>query len=387
MIDLERPPTDHVPVSAPRGLLLRAGAELVRDRLRGRLPRRARLARRHREAFHRDLWSAAAARVGAPARDVGGGALEIDLGARRIRVRGAHVSVDDRAALARAGDKALVYRLLADDALPVPRHRVISLRDLPAAQRFLAETAGPCVVKPARNGSGGHGVTTGVRTAGDLRRAAVAAAAAGGRGGGGGSALSRLGRAVGGLGDVPLLVEHQHAGIEYRLLLLDGVLVDALRREPPSVVGDGRRTVDALRAELNARRLRAGGSHAQHVVGGDLEYAATLAAQGLRPSTVPAPGTVVRLKTAINENAPEDNIPARDELCPAIVAQAARAAALVGVRLAGIDIIAPDPSVPLGAGGGVLLEVNTTPGLAIHQNGHPAAVEPATEILRRLAAT
>lgn len=373
--------------SAPRGLLLRAGAELARDRLRSRVSRRARLARRHREAFHRDLWRAAAASLGARARDVDGGALEIDLGARRIRVRGAHVSIDDRAALARAGDKALVYRLLTDGSLPVPQHRVFSPRDLPAAARFLGEAPGPCVVKPARNGSGGHGVTTGVRTLDGLRRATVAAAAAGARGGGGGGGtLSRLGRAVGGLGDVPLLVEHQHTGTEYRLLLLDGVLVDALRREPPSVLGDGHRTVDELRAELNAARLRAGGSRAQHVVGRDLELDTTVAAQGLGPASVPAPGTVVRLKTAINENAPEDNVPARHELCPAIVAQAARAAALVGVRLAGIDVIAPDPSVPLGVGGGVLLEVNTTPGLAIHQNGHPGAVEPATEILRRLAA-
>ena len=42
------------------------------------------------------------------------------------------------------------------------------------------------------------------------------------------------------------------------------------------------------------------------------------------------------------------------------------AARAVGVRLAGVDLITPDASLPLDAAGGVILEVNATPGLQYH---------------------
>jgi glutathione synthase/RimK-type ligase-like ATP-grasp enzyme len=38
----------------------------------------------------------------------------------------------------------------------------------------------------------------------------------------------------------------------------------------------------------------------------------------------------------------------------------------VGTRLAGIDVITTDPGVPLGESGGVILEVNATPGYHHH---------------------
>lgn len=366
-------------------LRFRAGWMLVRELMLSRLSRRHRLLRRNRRAFYRRLWAAAAAGVGAGVRELADGGLEIETASGPVQVRGIRCSIDDQAALDRAGDKTLVYRLLAADALPVPVHRVFTLATLVDARRALAEAPGPCVVKPARHGAGGRGVTTGVRTETDLSRAVIAAAVAGARGGsGGGSLATRLIRALGILGDAPLLIEHQAIGQEYRLLYLDGVLLDALRREPPSVTGDGRHSVAELLAAANTARLRSGAAHG--IIGRNLEFTATLAGQGLTADSVPDPGVVVRVKTAINENAPESNFPAGGEVCETLVRQGARAAELVGARLVGVDVITADPSVGLGAGGGVLLEVNATPGLVIHHHGHEGGVDPAVEVLRRLAA-
>ncbi len=39
----------------------------------------------------------------------------------------------------------------------------------------------------------------------------------------------------------------------------------------------------------------------------------------------------------------------------------------------------------LAAAGGVVLEVNTTPGLAYHYHGNPGGVDVATVVLARLA--
>src|SRR5207237_8732227 len=86
-----------------------------------------------------------------------------------------------------------------------------------SAFRFLARHGGPVVVKPAGS-SGGFGVTCGVSTRLDLARAVLAAAAFGPR----------------------LIIERQHAGAVYRMLFLDGQLLDVVRRRPSHVTGDGR---------------------------------------------------------------------------------------------------------------------------------------------------
>ena len=44
----------------------------------------------------------------------------------------------------------------------------------------------------------------------------------------------------------------------------------------------------------------------------------------------------------------------------------ARAAGLARLRLAGVDVVTPDPHRPLEEVGGVVLEVNATPGLQHH---------------------
>ena len=72
------------------------------------------------------------------------------------------------------------------------------------------------------------------------------------------------------------------------------------------------------------------------------------------------------LKTVVNANGPENNESVLDEIGEALVADVARAAELVGVRLAGVDVITPDSQRSLADAGGVILEVNATPGLHYH---------------------
>jgi len=51
-----------------------------------------------------------------------------------------------------------------------------------------------------------------------------------------------------------------------------------------------------------------------------------------------------------------------------VVSVTRRAAAALGVRLAGVDVVTSDLSVPLASSGGVVLEVNPIPGLFHHYN-------------------
>jgi cyanophycin synthetase len=288
--------------------------------------------------------------------------LQITRGDFRTKVRGNGTAINDPVTLALAGNKPAVYRLLAEEGLPVPRHAMFSLDRMEPARQFLRQTAGTCVVKPARNTGAGQGVTTGVTTQRQLRRAAAAAA----------------------VYDRELIVEEQVAGANYRLLYLDGVLLDAVLRRPPAVVGDGRQTIRQLVVRANAQRLAGGLAVAQTLLAADDEMRRTLARQGLSLRSVLPAGQRVVVKTVINENAAAENEAATDLICPSVVSDGARAAACLGVRLAGLDVITEDPSQPLTESGGVILEVNTTPGFYYHYHRRGEIYPVALHVLHWL---
>jgi cyanophycin synthetase len=313
-------------------------------RLGWRVSRRSRAAadgRRIRSEFYRDVWQNAADQFAASVRYLDDDVIEIERGDFRTRVRQNETPLDDYVTLRVAGNKPLTYRLLDEAGLPIPEHAVFSLRNMAPAIEFLDRRDRPCVVKPAHDTGGGIGVITGVHSHYRLAHAAAAASVVYGP---------------------ELLIEEQSPGDNYRLLYLDGRLVDAVVRGAPSVVGDGRSTVRELLDRSNEARRAKGPSACQALLRPDLEMRYTLAAQGLKLSSRPAPGMAVKLKTVINDNCGWENRTATDMLSQTIIDDGARAAGALGVRLAGVDVITTDPSVPLRESRGVILEVNTSPG-------------------------
>jgi cyanophycin synthetase len=150
------------------------------------------------------------------------------------------------------------------------------------------------------------------------------------------------------------------------------------------VVGDGSTTVARLVARTNQTRRSAPVERGGAAITDDADLRATLSEQGLAPSSVPAFGRRVVLKTAINEGAIADHEPATDMLCRSIIDDAARAATIAGTRLVGVDIITTDPTLPLTHSGGCVLEVNTTPGLVYHYHQRPGQTHVARAILEQL---
>jgi D-alanine-D-alanine ligase-like ATP-grasp enzyme len=296
-----------------------------------------------RRAGYVERWSEAARQLGAEATDLSRGFVELRRGENRIIVWNHWVPLDKVVTLKLTLEKPLVHRILTAEGLPVPEHELFDANDLAPARDFIARQDGPCVVKPVDR-EGGTVITSGIRTPADLRRARLRA--------------RRLSRR--------LLIERQVPGENYRLLFLDGKLLDVVRRHPPRLVGDGRSSVrDLLTAENDRRHAAAGGDRTWELVA-DLDTVLTLKEQGLTLGSAPPAGESVVVKTVINSNGPEFNESVRDEVSDALVADAARASTVLGVRLAGVDIITPDCRQSLAAAGGVILEVNATPGLHYH---------------------
>ena len=315
-----------------------------------------------RSLFYKSVWEEAAKTVGASVTYLYGSLAEIRCGDSVLRVDRNTTSLDDPVTLRVAGNKPLVYRLLAEHSLPVPRHCVCRADDLNSAGAFVGQLGRRCVVKPARSTGGGLGITTGVVT----RRQLFAA----------------LGRA--GAHCVDVVVEEQVEGGNYRLLYLDGELLDAVERRPPVVRGDGTSTIRQLVEAENADRAAAGMAASQGSIRVDAELRHTLKSSGRELGSVPAADELVILKTVVNDNRGTDNVPASDRVCREVVKACSLAAAAVGARLAGVDVITPDPGAPLADVGGIIGEVNTTPGYYFHYmtNGAPAPV--ALLILERL---
>lgn len=319
-----------------------------------------------RTDIYTEIWRRAAADVGARVAPWGDGYLVIERGSRRIRVHQHIVPIGDPIALRLAGDKPSMHTLLEEAGLPVPPWRALALSDTAGAARFVA-AHGPCVVKPARDTGGGSGVTGCVVRTDDL----VAARFAAGR-----------------HDPVRLLIEAMVTGTEYRVLVLDGVPIGAIRRRPPGVVGDGRATVAQLVAVENERRRQAGGWAGITAVTLDLDAVLTLRGQGLTPASVPAAGVHAQVHSGTSAAGAADtdvvDVDAPD--MAGIRAAAAAAAAALSARLISVELITEDPAAPLDAGTGAVIEVNTTPGMAQHYVvADPTRVVPvAATVLRTM---
>jgi D-alanine-D-alanine ligase-like ATP-grasp enzyme len=317
-----------------------------------------------RVEFYRRMWEAAARELSAELVSFSDGFVEVRIGERATRIHEHLVMLDSPATVALARTKPLAYTLLSAAGLTVPEFRRFDLATFESAVSFLRSAAGPCVVKPASGGVGGDGITTNVSSKRALVRAAVHAAL-----------YSRT-----------MLIEKQIPGDVYRLLYLDGALLDAIRREPPTVTADGRSTVRELIRQENERRSLCRGTAAHRRITITPDCRATLRLAGLGLRSVPPPGMRVRVKTASNESAASDceSVPSR--VGKALEEEGRQAAAVLGIRLAGLDVITRDPNVGLAQSGGAIVDVNATPGLHYHyQTRNPAESRPvAVAILRCL---
>ena len=294
---------------------------------------------------YRDAWRAASSAIGAEFTELSPTTWQIERDGRRTRLVNYLTEFDNPVALSMAGNKPLIHRLLAQKGLPVPDHVVFSLAEIELAYRFLAAHPAGVVVKPA-HGSAGLGVTTHVETRADVRRAAVLAS----------------------LYSAEILIEALVPGECYRLLVLEGKLIHAVCRRGLRLRGDGVSTV----LELACRSGGKFNDRGERALRDDRNLRFTLGWQGLTPGSVVEAGREFLLKTIPDErnNLVElrtvYNLTVTDRIGDALRQSAEEAAEIVRSDFVGVDVITPDPSLPLEQTGGAINELNTTPALHHH---------------------
>ncbi len=171
------------------------------------------------------------------------------------------------------------------------------------------------------------------------------------------------------------VVEKFAVGRDHRALVVNGKLVACAERVPAHVIGDGSHSVRELVDIANADPRRGIGHRnilTKLIVDEETEH--FLRDNGLSCDHVPAEGERVVLRPTANLSTGGTSIDRTDEMHPENIMACETAANIIGLDIAGIDIISADISVPFRENGGVIIEVNAAPGIRMHT--HPTEGTP-----------
>lgn len=251
-----------------------------------------------------------------------------------------------------ASDKDLTKRILKAAGIPVPNGQMVN--DVESAWAAAQDIGFPVVVKPD-DSNHGTAVFLNLTEKKDIELAFN-------------QAITQT--------DEGVIVEQFIQGNEYRILVVNGAVVAALSGTAVSVRGNGINTVKELvDLQVNSSQFRSD-FESEPLCTIDVENTprvlVQLHQQGLTPLSVPQNGQEVvimgcgSLTTDVT-----------DLIHPSIKVMAQRAAAVIHLDIAGIDVIAEDISRPLNDQSVVIIEINAGPGLLNHVKpleGKPRAV-------------
>jgi cyanophycin synthetase len=259
------------------------------------------------------------------------------------------------------GNKHLTKAILSDAGIPVPQGELAYT--FPSARSAALRLGYPVVLKPF-DANQGKGVFTDISSMEELETAYAAA--------------TKFSRAV--------IVERHIRGKDYRLLAVGGKLAAAAERIPPCVFGDGLHTIRELVDRENENPSR-GFDHEKPLTKIRLDGISrqVLAKAGYEENSIPPKGVRVVLRYNGNISTGGTAVDCTDIVHPYNAMLAVKAAELLNLDVAGVDITCEDISKPVTEGDGAIIEVNAAPGLRMHL--YPSAGTPrnvAKDILDHL---
>ncbi|TRU20111.1 MAG: cyanophycin synthetase [Microcystis aeruginosa Ma_MB_S_20031200_S102] len=284
--------------------------------------------------------------------------VQLGYGVHQKRIQATLSSFSGILAVELACDKEGTKTILKDGGIPVPRGTVIQyLDELSAA---IEEVGGfPIVIKPL-DGNHGRGISIDVKNQQEAEEAYDLA-----------SSASKT-RSV--------IVERYYKGTDHRILVINGKVAAVAERIPAHVVGDGRSTVEEL-IDITNRDPNRGDGHANVLTKITIDKTAlnVLEKQGYELTSILAHGEIAYLRATANLSTGGIAVDRTDEIHPENVWIAQRVAKLIGLDIAGIDVVTEDIRKPLKEVDGVIVEVNAAPGFRMH-------VAPSRGLPRNIAA-
>ena len=239
-------------------------------------------------------------------------------------------------------NKQLTKYILSEHQLPVPYGKVVYSEI--SAQMVANQVGVPVVIKPF-DGNQGKGVHLNLRDSEEIK-----------------SAYQDASKYSNGM-----IVEQYVAGRDFRILVVGDKVTAVSERIPASVTGDGKHTIRELVDIINEDPNR-GDQHEKSLTKIRLDEVSIslLEKNGMSPGTILSSGQIALLRENGNISTGGTAIDCTDSIHPMNAEIAVRAAKAIGIDIAGIDIIAEDISKSIMETGGVIVEVNTAPGIRMH---------------------
>ncbi|TVZ25632.1 cyanophycin synthetase [Gillisia sp. Hel_I_86] len=279
---------------------------------------------------------------------------QLGYGANQKRIQATVTSETSSIGVELACDKEDTKDLLEQAEIAVPRGKILSLES--NLEKVCNYVGYPLVIKPI-DGNHGRGITVNIHTYKEAIEAFNAAKEVSNR----------------------VIVEKYITGEDYRLLVINNVLVAAAKRTPAHVIGDGESSIEDLIKEVN-RDPRRGFGHEKvltQITINKLTETIIEDAGYTLISVLPKNEKLVLKDTAnLSTGGTAEDI--TDIVHPANVSMAERISKIIDLDICGIDIMTTDISQPLFETGGAVLEVNAGPGFRMH-------LAPTTGLPRNVA--
>jgi cyanophycin synthetase len=279
-----------------------------------------------------------------------GSLVQLGYGIYQKRILASETSNTSSIAVEICQEKPLTNQMLRSVGVPVPDGQIVGSAD--EAWDAAQEIGLPVVVKPAA-GNQGKGVSVNLQTEQEVREAFAVAERYSSK----------------------LLVERYICGADYRLLVVNGKMIAAARRDAACVIGDGEHAIrELVEIENKDPRRRPGHSSILTQIQLDDAVQFVLMQQALTLDSVPAAGQKVPLRTNCNLSTGGTATDVTDDVHPFNAKMAELAAQILALDVAGIDMLCEDIRRPLTEQNGAVVEVNAGPGLRMHL--YPAAGQP-----------
>lgn len=202
----------------------------------------------------------------------------------------------------------------------------------------------PIVLKP-NVGSSGNGVMTGIRSPGELTESFDYVAEK--------------------FSPKQVVIEEHLAGDDYRVLVVGDRVVGAVRRDPASVVGDGRSSIIQLIDAKNLER-RKNPFLSTGLIKFDFEIHKCLSELKLTAESVPRKDEKIFLRRIANASAGGDTVDVTDILPEEILVAAVRAVnSIPGLVVAGVDVLYKT-GCPASSENYAIIEINPRPHIGVN---------------------
>jgi cyanophycin synthetase len=282
--------------------------------------------------------------------------LQLGYGKYQQRIQASLTAHSNILAVELACNKEKTKNILASMGAPVPQGMVIyAFSELADAIPRLGGF--PIVIKPL-NGNHGRGITIDIKS---WERAEIAYDRA-----------KEVSKGV--------IVEHFYQGRDHRILVVNHQVVAVAERVPAHVVGNGQDSISALVDKENQNPRRGEGhDNVLTLIKLDDSTDEILSQQGYTLATVLPSNQVCYLRATANLSTGGIAIDRTDEIHPDTRWLAERVSKIIGLDVAGIDVVTTDISQTLATADGVIVEVNAAPGLRMH-------ISPSVGVGRNVAA-